>query len=394
MKISKEDPIIIIGSGIAGVSAALALRYAGFSNITLYEKNADITVPEVPVSCGPNLLLSLRELNLTPLLQQSSVPWQQMNIRTKDNKIVKDFDFSKIVNDSGYKPFSISLTELYQVFREKLPDEMFVCGEEFISFTQNEKEVEAHFASGKSVKGALLMGADGFRSRVRLQLKGDSEVRSLQTVSLGCLVAKSAFSQPDHEIFTQPCLTFVSRDGKICVRPVNENQIGISITLPGSAETLSLEKAREVITATFGEWAEPLAEAAKLAADSPLFMWEQKDREPDSGWFVDRVLLLGDAVHPSFSFMGMGVDMVVESNLLLAKLLGENLRRAERGFKAWEKQRKKRTRLFNKFAYRNAKMFSIDGAVAATLRDMTYEYLPDIYTENPLYEIMNGSYLS
>lgn len=40
--LSKSDPIIIVGAGTFGLSTALHLAQAGYHNITIFDKGADI----------------------------------------------------------------------------------------------------------------------------------------------------------------------------------------------------------------------------------------------------------------------------------------------------------------------------------------------------------------
>lgn len=395
MKLTKEDPILIIGGGVAGISLAAALKHAGFTHVRVFDKRPDNSVPAVPVSCGPNVLLSLRSMFLSEMVQQSGVPWQQMSYRHRDGKVFRDFDMAKISNPYHYQPLSVSLPSLVQIFKRELSPEAFVYGEELISYTQTSKDVEAHFLSGRSEKGALLIGADGVDSRVRLQMKGSSEQRRLNVITYAGLIDNRVLNDRSHEVFTNPYVEYKDDDARIAVFPVNDKETGvrISLNLPEDATgPMTMEEAKKIISGKFSDWEGPLGEVAGWAAQSNLYAWEQRDREPVSGWYEGRVVLTGDAIHPSVPVMGLGTGLAIESSLLLAECLDQNIKKIERAFKNYEQQRRKRTTSFNKFAYRTARMLAARSSLTSSIRNAVSEYLPGGYSESALYNTMNADH--
>ena len=289
---------------------------------------------------------------------------------------------------------SVSLP-YYRYSSGSFSPETFVYGEEFISYTQTSKGVEAHFASGRSVKGALLIGADGMDSRVRLQMKGSSEQRRLNVITYAGMIDNRVLNERSHEIFTTPYVEYKDDDARIAVCPVSEKETGVRISLnmpEDAASPMTMEEAKNIISEKFSDWDGPLGEVAGWAAQGNLYAWEQRDREPVSGWYEGRVVLTGDAIHPSIPVMGLGTGLTIESSLLLAEYLDQNIKKIERGFKAFEQQRRKRTATFNKFAYRTGRMLATKSSISSSIRNVVSEYLPGGYSESALYNTMNADH--
>ena len=392
MKITKEDSILIIGGGIAGLTLALSLRKAGFLNMTIFEKESNSAIPQIPINLGTNVLRILEEFQMAEEGWAIGIPWEQMTIHTKNGKVFNDLDFSRLIVTKEHFPMTANFAQLHELLKKKLPKEMFVTGEEFISFTQTEKDVEAHFRSGLSVKGKLLIGADGFDSRVRLQMMGSSEKRTFHRAAYKGILNLADFASPDHQVFQKPIIQYYDQQASFTAAPVSADKIGVSFSIPYEESPKSIAEVKEILPGLYEGWAEPVAEAAKLAAKADLYVWEEKDRKPIKGWSQNRVILTGDAAHPCFPFMGIGMSLTMGSSMYLGKMLSEHEKKIERGLKQYEKVRSKVANEFNKFAERNASIFNWKQAIAGTFRNMVYQFLPNGYTESPVINLMNTDY--
>ncbi|MCB0842041.1 MAG: FAD-dependent monooxygenase [Bacteroidetes bacterium] len=394
MKLNQDDQILIIGGGIAGMTLAIALIELGFTQVRIFEKNLTPEVPKVPINLGTNVLRILDEFQLAEQGWQIGIPWNQMSIRTKNGKVLNDLDFSRLVITKEHFPMTANFARLHRILWEKLPADIFTYGEEFISFTQNDKEVEAHFLSGKSVKGNLLIGTDGFGSRVRLQMLGSSEVRTFHRTSYEGIIDLGKLESTNFEAFHKPFIQYHDKSASFSAAPVSSDQIGVSFSIPYDGDTpRSVSTIKELLPGMFEGWVEPISEIARIAAQGNLFAWEEKDHKPIKVWSQNRVILTGDAAHSSFPFMGIGMSLTMGSSVYLAKMLHENMKKVEKGIKLFEKNRSKATAEFNRFAERNASMFNWKQPLAGTLRNMVYQFLPDGYTESPVIKMMNTTYM-
>ncbi|MEZ4850305.1 MAG: FAD-dependent monooxygenase [Bacteroidia bacterium] len=393
MKLNQDDQILIIGGGIAGMTLAIALIELGFTQVRIFEKNLTPEVPKVPINLGTNVLRILDEFQLAEQGWQIGIPWNQMSIRTKNGKVLNDLDFSRLVITKEHFPMTANFAQLPESYGKSYQQISLPIGKNLFPSPKTTR-VEAHFLSGKSVKGNFLIGTDGFGSRVRLQMLGSSEVRTFHRTSYEGIIDLGKLESTNFEAFHKPFIQYHDKSASFSAAPVSSDQIGVSFSIPYDGDTpRSVSTIKELLPGMFEGWVEPISEIARIAAQGNLFAWEEKDHKPIKVWSQNRVILTGDAAHSSFPFMGIGMSLTMGSSVYLAKMLHENMKKVEKGIKLFEKNRSKATAEFNRFAERNASMFNWKQPLAGTLRNMVYQFLPDGYTESPVIKMMNTTYM-
>lgn len=390
MRIAKDDPIIIIGGGIAGITTALSLQFHEFTNIHIYEKSASLIVPEVPVQLGANILTSLSDLTLSEVVKAASKPWTQLVWKRPDGKLLKEVDLSGIGGENDFTPVNITFPELHKILRRELSDSVFHLGQELISYTLGENTIEAHFADGQTTEGAILIGADGLNSRVRLQMMGRREIRKDGRWGYHALLDRGLLDYPDHEVFAKPQVEFWG-PGKLCVLSAqSELQAGISLYLENPS--LAPQSTTEWLKNEFKDWENPIPETIAQVEDAHWQAYEVADIEPMKNWTDWRVVLVGDAAHASFPYIGQSIGMTIESGMALARALNENMKKIERAFKKYEKLRASRTKTAIKAAWERSESLGVDGKITYALRNAIMPKLPGFLEEKAFLKLQKGNY--
>lgn len=158
---------LIIGGSLGGLFTAIALRKIGW-RVDVFERS-----PHALDSRGGGLVLQPDVLNVFHFAGLArniplAVPSGDRIYLNRAGDVVQ----------RGFQPQSqTSWNMLYSTMRASLPDTCIHAGETLTAFEQAGGQVRAHFASGRSETGDLLVGADGAHSTVRKLLLPGSEPR-------------------------------------------------------------------------------------------------------------------------------------------------------------------------------------------------------------------------
>jgi 2-polyprenyl-6-methoxyphenol hydroxylase-like FAD-dependent oxidoreductase len=180
--------------------------------------------------------------------------------------------------------------------------------------------VTAHFADGRTERGALLIGADGGLSVVRKHVFGDADQPPHPVgVTVWRAVVRMEGVLPQHTIWEY------SGVGKeFLAFPVGDWGImwGVSrLERPGGTDPP--EGVHQLLHKILSDGGFPdlLHEIVSATPEAEIARTDLYDRDPDPTWIKGRVVLLGDAAHLTTPFIGQGAGISIEDSVVLAKEL-------------------------------------------------------------------------
>jgi len=150
---------IIVGGSTSGLLVAALLRRQAWQ-VEVFERSpVELVGRGAGIVCHPELFEALNE---------SGAGTGAIGV-----EVTERLAFDDAGDVVGRRPFTQIVTSwdrLYQLVRRMLPDSRYHLDHTLIGVEQNAGGVRAIFENGRKVEGDLLIGADGFRSKVRLQL--------------------------------------------------------------------------------------------------------------------------------------------------------------------------------------------------------------------------------
>ena len=314
---------LVIGGGIAGPVAAMALQKAGIDAVVYeaYPYRADDAGGGLTLA--PNGLDALDVIGVGDLVRPAGMPMTGIVMQDWKGKRLGEFG-----NPPGVPPMQFFYRrDLYRVLHEETERRGIRVehGKRLVSATETADGVTARFDDGTEATADILIGADGIRSAVRKLIDADAPDPSYTgLISFGARVAdpgvpatggKMPMSFGKHAFFGYQVF--------------DETSAIWFVNLP-HAEPLSAAEAQRTPAA---EWLPLLA--AKFAADRTpaaqlisrtdpadlLIVGSMENMPPVPVWSRGRMVLAGDSAHAPSSSSGQGASLAVESAIVLARCL-------------------------------------------------------------------------
>ena len=351
--------VLIIGGGIGGLTAALALDKRGH-RVTVAEQSGVISEVGAGLQLSPNAMKVMNALGVGARVMRDAFRPQALELRWgRSGMTIFDVPLRKAaVNRWGAEYIHVHRADLIDALREELlarvPDALRL-GCHLERYAQRGDKVVAHFAGGEAIEADLIVGADGIHSVVRKQMLGPDTPRFTGNVAWRATVPVSELGDkappPTACVWAGPrrhAVTYLLRRGSVA------NFVGVVQHKKPGEESWTATGAKEQALKDFRRW-HPKVRAIIEAADT-LNRWPLFDRPQLSKWHEGRAVLLGDACHPMLPFLAQGAAMAIEDAWALGACLSAEPD-VEAALTAYEACRKPRATRVQNGARANARTF-------------------------------------
>jgi salicylate hydroxylase len=336
--------VLIVGAGIGGLTAALALRQAGFDS-HVYEQASVLREVGAGVAISPNAVKVLHRLGLADALRAVGVVSHSMDSRDwQSGALLGRVPLAaEAVARWGAPFYHLHRADLHDTLRAALGDRHITLGARCVAVEQSGTAVNVHFADGREATGDLLVGADGIHSVVREHVAGpDRPIWSRQISWRGlapATVGRELGLEVRHHSFWGPRTQFVCfyvAAGRLL------NWVGNTQSDDDwQAESWSARGDRDEVLRLFADWHPQVREL--IAGTEQVFKWALFDRTPLETWTRGRVTLLGDAAHPMLPYLAQGASQSIEDAFVLARCLAADRDVPQRAIREYTAHRRERT---------------------------------------------------
>ncbi len=294
---------VIVGAGIGGLAAALALQKIGL-DVRVYEQAPALGEVGAGISIGPNGALGLRALGVAQEFREFAY--------APDYQLVRHFQTARVLatvsrgerlaETYGERYYTIHRADLHQVLARAViandPDSI-ITSHKLVDLQTDGDGMLAHFDGGRSRRADLLIGADGVRSRVRSLLFGAEEVRFTGFVAWRGLVPMDRVSieamDPPSQVFIGPghlINRYPVRGGKLL------NFVAFAERSGWEEEGWSIPAEVTELAAEFKDWHPWVTGIIDAVPQDNLFKWALCARSALTRWVKGSAAVLGDAAHP------------------------------------------------------------------------------------------------
>lgn len=339
---TQRAKIAIIGGGIGGLAAALALHRAGI-DVEVYEQASRITEIGAGLNLSPNALLALRMLDVEDEAIAAGYRDDEQLTRHFASGAVMSRqprdEMSAAQYGAGY--LTIHRADMQAILLRHLPAERVYLAKSCVNVENVAGGAIARFADGTSVQANAIIGADGIHSKVREALFGPQPPRFTGCVCWRGLVAVDAIA--DIPQFRNMAAWW-GPSGHVVHYLVRRGEMVNFVAHYDSEnwtdESWTQECSRDELLEAFKGWNEDLLKL--FALSERYYKWALYDRDPLPQWGKGAITLLGDAAHPMLPYLGQGAAMAMEDGCILARIIQQETN-VEAALRLYESLRQSRT---------------------------------------------------
>jgi salicylate hydroxylase len=345
MASNSKQSAIVVGGGIGGLAAALALARKGIA-VQVFEQAPEFKEIGAGIQLGPNVFRMFECLGITEnvtklavfpehLLMLDSVTGQEVT------RIALDDEFK---NRFQYRYAVIHRADLHRVLLEAIQEEGLVeltPATKIVAVEEKSDGVTVRTDAGQRHSADALVGADGLWSTIRSLIVNDGKPIVSGHISYRAVLPTS--EMPKH-LRWQSMVLWAGEKVHLVHYPLRGGEL---FNLVATFHSNKYEEGWD----SFGDadelherFASTCSEVRTLLAKIENWrMWVLCDRAPTKQWSRGRITLLGDAAHPMLQYLAQGACMAIEDAVCIADFVEEADRDFTAAFEAYQTARYLRT---------------------------------------------------
>lgn len=327
-----DVPIAIVGAGLGGLAAAVALQHHGHRPV-VFDKTRELGEVGGPLGISPQTLRLFKRWGILDEFEKISSATPCFEDRDQDGRLLKVTDYAATPEagadhgrfgyaDAEIAPRTVHRADLHALLVSTVGPADIRLRHRLADIVERDDHVELVFTDGVTARAGMVIGADGLRSTVRklfsqddMHYCGSVIFRAVSPAAcvrdLGPNDRLRAWHSADR---AKHMITMPVRAGR---------QVAVDATLGVDEPPGHLWSARadlEALARQFDEF-DPVVPQMIRSATSPVFMHPVYDRDPIELWTTERIALLGDAAHPMTPFGGQGANQAIQDSGELATQL-------------------------------------------------------------------------
>ncbi|MGX1694671.1 FAD-dependent monooxygenase [Microbacterium keratanolyticum] len=356
--VSQNARVAIIGGGMGGLTAAIALTKIAGVQVTVFEQASQLGEVGAGVTVAPNAARVLDRLGvLEGIRSAGAVPDGHGVYQNAMGEIVTDAAWED--SAKNYQNIGMYRPDLINALASNVPAEVVRLGHRLASVETVDAGVRVEFENGVEDVFDAVIGADGIHSVVRQAVGQHPEpVYSGYIVYRG--VVDASLLPEDWPMISQ---VWMGNRRHFMAYPLQQRKLFNFVAGIPSDRPLN------------GPWSGP-AEVSELAAEFAGDQWDPKlqhfirqidktfwwglfDHDPLTNWSRGAITLLGDAAHTMLPHQGQGVNQAIEDSMALATFLAaaDEIADIPEAFRRYTSVRMQRTAILQHGSRRAGAMF-------------------------------------
>ena len=309
-----EPKIAIIGGGIGGLTAAVALARRGLA-AEVYEQAPALEEVGAGVGLWPNAMAAFEPIGLSGKVAQLAATVGRQGIRRPDGTWLMSIPDELMAKRWGAGVVTVHRAELQQLLAAELDPAVIHLGARCTGFEDSGQAVIARFADGRQVQADVLVGADGVHSAVRAALFGPASLRYRGYTAVRSLTPAGSVALPSDGAETW------GRGARFGLGPATGERIIWWAFWNATAGGTDDGNTRARLRTLFGGWHDPIPAIIEATPETTLIRNDIYDRWPARAWGRSRVALVGDAIHPMTPDLAQGACQAILDATTLATCL-------------------------------------------------------------------------
>jgi salicylate hydroxylase len=376
-----KKQIMVVGGGIGGMAAALALARGG-AQVQLLEQSAVFSEVGAGIQLGPNVTRVLHAWGLSEALHAVAAFPAQLEVRNAlDAAVLAVLPLGQaMVRQYGAPYATIARTDIHSLLLDavrSMDSVQLQVACRITDIAETKDAVEVTTSLDQTYRTPLLVGADGLWSKVRRTVVNDGGPRTTGHLAFRAMVLQSELPE---RLRSQVVTAWMGPDFHVVQYPVRGGQwLNVVAVVHGHVYG---DPQHWDHSANAAELRSRLAQAGTALQDLvraiPNWrLWALSDRPPmrsAAEHARGRVALLGDAAHPMRPYLAQGAGMAIEDAAELAHALQGEVDNIPAALQRYAQARWKRNARVQARAIRNGEVFHMQGFMQFS-RDLSLKLL-------------------
>jgi len=315
-----RDPVLVVGGGIGGLAAALALSRKGIP-VQVLEQAPEFKEIGAGIQLGPNVFRMFEVLGLTKAMFHWSAFPTGLEFRDSiTGDTVMELPIDKKFHDKYHAPYGvIHRADMLNVILDACKQSNLIklaTSQKVVAINDDGSTISAKTESGETYRGAAMIGCDGLWSTVRETIVGDGKPTVSGHIAYRAVLPTDEWPK---EYRLPKMVIWCGEKTHLVHYPLRRGELFNLVVVFHSdryEEGWDTYGDPAELHARFVEKCEPVR--MLLQKVNSWKMWVLCDRPPIKNWTKGRITLLGDAAHPMLQYLAQGGNMAMEDAVCLA----------------------------------------------------------------------------
>jgi len=307
--------IDIVGAGIGGLTAAIALQQKGI-HVRVYEQALELKPIGAGIILANNAMQVYDKLGIKNTIERQGVPVSSIKITSRLLAPWSIIDLKSFETKYSCRNIAIHRAQLQNILIRNLKPNTLNLGYTLSEIQPGEQEHILRFGNQMEINAQVTIGADGLNSVVRNHLFPDTKIRSALQVCWRGIAQRPLPSNHKHEL--NEAWGAGNRFGFVPIDTERVYWYALS-SFNVSPDEYSVENLSEY----FADYHETIRNLIEATPSESVHTAIIEDLHPIKDWFKGSVGLLGDAAHATTPNMGQGAGQAIEDAYVLSELLAK-----------------------------------------------------------------------
>ena len=353
-----DNKVVIIGGGIGGAAAAVALKAKGI-RADVYEQAPVLKEVGAGIGLRPPTINFFKKWGMYQDIQKVSARSNHMEIIAGDDQVLVKETWPVLTEDkSDAHARLIHRADLLDTLIAHIPEDQLHLNHRLTEVIDHGVYAEVKFANGKTIEADLVIAADGIHSPIRDQVLNQHEPVYSGYLAYRALISTSAalgMASQDNVL-----RIYVDGDNSVYFMPLEgRDQVSVDVTVPGKFARRPEVTKKELMESISG-FGPTIQKVVGNIDMKEIVTRPLCDLEHVKAWSTKCVTLIGDAAHAMLHNQGQGANMAIQDSGELAEALAESIT-IEEALQKYEEKRKPITRLYQDLS----RLFPTDKAETA-----------------------------
>jgi 2-polyprenyl-6-methoxyphenol hydroxylase-like FAD-dependent oxidoreductase len=357
----------IIGSGIGGLTTAIALEQKGFK-VRIFEQTSQVKPLGAGIILANNAMQVFEKLGLRQAIEKKGNPISSMNITDAQLKALSKIDLAYFEQKHKVKNIAIHRGDLQEILINKLRSTKIELNHKLSNIVQTGNNFELTFENEASIQSSNLIAADGLNSIVRQKLFPNNSIRQANQICWRGISDYNLSQQFQHEL--NEAWGTTERFGFVQIAPNKVYWYALK-----SFEEDKKEFSLDELAQYFGSYHPTIKGIIDAANKEQIYTAEIADLKPTTLWYKENVCLIGDAAHATTPNMGQGACQAIEDAYVLSECLAKH--NVNKAFETFQKIRLPKAHLVVNTSWTIGKMAHLSNPLLIKLRNQIMRMTPN-----------------